>query len=180
MGERQIKNKAVFLDRDGIINQVIIRDGKAFSPRAREEFIIFEDAASAIKALKDDGFLVIVVTNQPDIARGKMAQDDLDWMTDKIRKETEVDDVIICPHDDGDGCDCRKPLPGMILAGAKKWGIDLKYSYMIGDSWKDMEAGSRGGCKCILINTVYNQDAICNIRVNKLYEAVQLIINSCQ
>lgn len=178
MGERKVKNQAVFLDRDGVINCAIIRDGKAFSPRTREEFIIVKDAAGAIKALKNGGFKVLVVTNQPDIARGRLSQDDLDWMTEKIMRETAVDEVIVCPHDDSDGCDCRKPLPGMILAGARKWEIDLENSYMIGDGWKDIKAGNSAGCKCILIDAVYNRDVTCNIRVNELYEAVELIINS--
>ncbi|MBN2570186.1 MAG: HAD-IIIA family hydrolase [Deltaproteobacteria bacterium] len=178
MGKCKVKNRAVFLDRDGVINHVVIRDGKAFAPRSREEFIIVEDTAGVIKDLKDRGFLVIVVTNQPEIARGSLAQDDLDWMTKKIMRETAVDEVIVCPHDDGDGCDCRKPLPGMILAGARKWEIDLENSYMIGDGWKDMKAGNSAGCKCILIDAVYNQDVVCDVRVDKLYEAVELIINS--
>jgi len=179
-----MKCPAVFLDRDGVINQAIIRDGKAFSPCTREEFIMVTDAAESISTLKNSGFKVIVVTNQPDIARGKLAQDDLDWMTDKIRKETKIDDIIICPHDDGDGCDCRKPLPGMILLSAKKWGIDLKNSYMIGDGWKDIQAGRQAGCKCILIDTVYNKDVDCEWRVKTLAQAVQYavqyIVENCQ
>lgn len=178
MGERKIKSRAVFLDRDGVINHAIIRNGKAFSPCTREEFIMVAGAADSVKTLKNYGFRVIIVTNQPDIARGKMSRDDLDWMTNKIRKETKVDDVIVCPHDDGDGCNCRKPLPGMILASAEKWGIDLKNSYMIGDGWRDMAAGSHAGCKCILLDAMHNKDVACNFRVNKLYEAVELIINS--
>ncbi len=173
-----MKSRAVFLDRDGVINHAIIRDCKAFSPRTREEFVMVTDAAGAIGSLKNKGFRVIVVTNQPDIACGKLSQADLDWMTEKIMRETAVDEVIVCPHDDSDGCGCRKPLPGMILAGAQEWEIDLENSYMIGDGWKDMEAGKSAGCKCILIDAGYNRDVACDIRVDELYEAVELTINS--
>ncbi|MFH1931655.1 MAG: HAD-IIIA family hydrolase [Pseudomonadota bacterium] len=176
MGKREVKRRAVFLDRDGVINHAIVRAGKAFSPCTREEFTMGTDVAASISTLKNSGFKVIVVTNQPDIARGKLEQDNLDWMTDKIRKETKVDDIIVCPHDDGDECDCRKPLPGMILHSAEKWGIDLANSYMIGDGWKDMEAGRQAGCRCILIDTAYNKDVDCERRVKTLAQAVQCIL----
>ena len=91
--------------------------------------------------LKDQGFLTVVVTNQPDIARGKMRQSVLNTMTERLYGELRVDDVRVCPHDDGDLCHCRKPKPGMILDAVEKWGIECSCSFLVGDSWKDMGAG---------------------------------------
>jgi len=177
MGKCEV-NRAVFLDRDGVINHAIVREGKAYSPRTRDEFRIVEGAASAVRALQEAGFKVRVVTNQPDIARGLLSTADSDWMTDQVLAETHVDEVLVCPHDDHYGCACRKPKPGMLLEGAGKWGIDLAQSFMIGDGWKDMEAGKQAGCTCILIDAIYNKDIGCDYRVKDLKSAAELIIKN--
>lgn len=169
-------NCAVYLDRDGVINSVIIHDGKVFSPRSRDEFRIIEGTAQAVQALQEAGFKVMVVTNQPDIARGLLSKADLDWMTDRVLSEIHVDELFVCPHDDHDGCTCRKPQPGMLLQGAEKWDVDLARSFMIGDSWKDMAAGHQAGCTCILIDAPYNQDIVCDYRVKDLKSAAALIM----
>ena len=169
--------KAVFLDRDGVLNEVIVRNGKAYSPKSREEFVLVGGAAQAVAVLRNAGFKVLVVTNQPDIARGELAQADLDWMTEKILSETKVDEVLICPHDDHHDCACRKPRPGMLLESAKKWNIALSQSYIIGDNWKDMEAGKRAGCTCILIDAEYNQGVAADWHVNCLMNAVKHILS---
>lgn len=168
--------RAVFLDRDGVLNKAIIRNGVAVSPRTRDEFCLVEDAPYAVQALKEVGFNVIVVTNQPDIARGHLSQEDLNWMTEQIRTVIAIDEVLICPHDDYHGCDCRKPKAGMLTEGARQWNIDLSQSFMIGDSWKDIEAGNTAGCTCILINAVYNKDVQCRHRVRTLSEAIEIIL----
>lgn len=168
--------RAVFLDRDGVINKVILRNGVPRSPRTREEFVLNEDAADAVQLLKSNGYVTIVVTNQPDIARGKLRQEDLDWMLDQVRQRCRIDDILVCPHDDGDACSCRKPLPGMILDGARKWGIDLGASFMIGDTWKDRDAARAAGCRFILINTPYNQTVECDLRVAGLKEAAEHVL----
>jgi D-glycero-D-manno-heptose 1,7-bisphosphate phosphatase len=174
MGKREV-NRAVFLDRDGVINHAIIRDGKAFSPRTREEFRLVEGTASAVRELHGAGFKVLVVTNQPDIARGLLTADNLDWMTGRILSETHVDDLFVCPHDDRHACTCRKPLPGMLHGGARKWSIDLTQSYMVGDGWKDMAAGKKAGCISILIDAPYNQGVGCDYRVKDIRSAVEII-----
>ena len=173
--KKYVEVKAVFLDRDGVINHAIIREGKAYSPRTRDEFRIIEGAASAVRALQDAGFKVLVVTNQPDIARGLLSAADLDWMTDQVLSETNVDEVLVCPHDDHHDCSCRKPQPGMLLEGAARWDIDLTRSFMVGDGWKDMEAGKKAGCTCILIDAPYNQGVGDDYRVKDLKSAVDLI-----
>lgn len=170
--------RAVFFDRDGVTNQVIMRNGEPNSPRTREEFILNEDAVDLVQFLKSKGFLTIVVTNQPDIARGKLRLDDLDWILNQLRQRCRVDDILVCPHDNGDACSCRKPLPGMILSGARKWGIDLMQSFMIGDTWKDRAAASAAGCRFILIDAPYNQNVECDLRVAGLKDAGRLVLES--
>jgi D-glycero-D-manno-heptose 1,7-bisphosphate phosphatase len=176
VGIDEMKHRGIFLDRDGVINKVIIRDGKVYSPQSKDEFSLVDDAAHAVQALKVAGFKVIVVTNQPDIARCKLSKADFDWMTECVMRETGVDDVVVCPHDDHDRCHCRKPKTGMLVNSAKKWDINLARSYMIGDSWKDIEAGKGAGCTCLLIDAEYNKDFDYQLRVKSLSEAAELIL----
>ncbi len=170
-------NKAVFLDRDGVINKVIIKDGKAYSPRRFGEFEFMENVAEQIKKIKAAGYYIIVVTNQPDIARGEMDISDLNEMTETIKANLSVDEISICPHDDADNCTCRKPKPGMLVDAAEKYEIDLNASFLIGDGWKDMEAAKNAGCKGILMDAFYNKGVCCFRRVRDMKEAINIIVN---
>lgn len=143
--------RAVFLDRDGVLNALVRRNGRPVSPRVPGDFRLFDDAYEALRALRSSGFRIFVVTNQPDIARGHLDSADLHEMLAIVRRELEVDDIAFCPHDDSDDCACRKPAPGMLLDLARRWNVDLRRSFMIGDSWRDVEAGRRAGCRTILI-----------------------------
>ena len=138
--------RAVFLDRDGVLNANIERDGKPVAPTTVEEFRIFPDTAAAVRRLKDAGFLLVVVTNQPDVGTGRTPRATMEAMHAKIRALMPIDDFEICFHTDADGCDCRKPKPGLILKAAAKHGIDLPASVMIGDRWRDVLAGQSAGC----------------------------------
>jgi D-glycero-D-manno-heptose 1,7-bisphosphate phosphatase len=152
------KNKAVFLDRDGVINEAVSRDGGYYSPRQFSDFKLKEGVKEFVAHIKKLGFLAIVVTNQPDVARGLMAREELDKMHDFMRKELSLDDVMICPHDNSDDCRCRKPKPGMLIDAADKWQIDLKNSWVIGDTKRDTDAGKNAGVRTILIDALYNRD----------------------
>lgn len=169
-------NRAVFLDRDGVINKAIIKDGKAYSPRTLSEFKIIKDIAEDIARIKKAGYLVIVVTNQPDIARGIIKRSEVDKMSEAIRANLDVDEILVCPHDDRDDCDCRKPKPGLILRAVDKDKIDLKKSFVVGDGWKDMGAAQAAGCRGILIQAIYNQAVDCFKRVKNFHEAVNAIL----
>lgn len=169
-------NKAVFLDRDGVINKVIVKNGKAFSPRHFEEFELVDNIEGEIKRIKDAGYIIVVVTNQPDIARGKMSISELNKMNEVIHSKMLVDDILICPHDDIDDCLCRKPKIGMILSAVQKYKIDLNASFLVGDSWKDMVAAKNAHCKGIMINACYNEGVDSFERVRNIKEAVNLII----
>ena len=144
-------NKTVFLDRDGVINRKLEND----YVKSWDEFVFLPGVFEAIKAIKEKGYLVIVVTNQRGITRGFMTEKDLQEIHQKMQKELEkhgaqVDDIFYCPHNISDNCNCRKPEPGMLIEAQKKWNIDFAQSYIIGDSESDIEAGKRVGVQGIL------------------------------
>lgn len=173
--------RAIFLDRDGVLNRVVLREGRdggveIGSPRALEEFVLEEGAAEAVSRLRGAGFLVFVVTNQPDIARGLMAPAELEGMSALLREEVGVDEVVVCPHDDGDSCGCRKPLPGMLLELAGRWGVELAGSYMVGDSWRDVEAGRAAGCETVLLRRDYNAGVAADLVVSGLDQVVERLV----
>lgn len=143
--------KAIFLDRDGVINQLIIREGRAQAPYTLEEFALYPGVEEALKIIKNAGYLAIVVTNQPDVARGWVKKESVELINAKIRELLPIDDIKICFHTNSDNCLCRKPMPGMLVEAAQEWGVDLEKSFMIGDRYGDISAGVRAGCKTILI-----------------------------
>ncbi len=175
-----MKNKAIFLDRDGVINKVVMRKGIVSSPWRLEEFEILPNVKECLKEFKKMEFLNIVFTSQPDISRGLLKIEDLGEMHKFIMETLLVDGIKFCPHDDKNNCNCRKPKPGLLLEAAKKWSIDLKKSYVIGDTWKDIGAGKAAGCKTILIRREYNKDfqKDYDFEVNNLEETVEIIKNS--
>jgi D-glycero-D-manno-heptose 1,7-bisphosphate phosphatase len=151
--------KAVFLDRDGVLNIPEFREGRSFAPRTLAAFKLAPDAPSSLQRLKDAGFALIVVTNQPDIGKGLLSSEILNRMHDVMRKNLPLDEVEVCPHIREDSCDCRKPKPGMILSSAARMDIDLARSYMVGDRSSDVEAGKAAGCKTIFIDLAYTAEA---------------------
>lgn len=168
--------KAVFLDRDGVINKVIIIDGKPFSPRRLEEFIVLDGVTNVLEKIKKEGFLNIVITNQPDIARHLISLDNIDKMHRFIKENLPIDDIFMCAHDDKDNCNCRKPKPGMLFEAAKKWSIDLKSSFLVGDQERDIKAGENAACTTILIDYPYNKGVVSDFRVNDLQMASEIIL----
>jgi D-glycero-D-manno-heptose 1,7-bisphosphate phosphatase len=169
---------AVFLDRDGVLNDAIIRDGKPYPPRTLGEFAITAGARASLDALKHEGFLLVVVTNQPDIARGIASREEVDAINAKLAASLPLDAIEICEHDDNQQCDCRKPKPGMMLRARQKLGIDLARSFMVGDRWRDIEAGRRVGCRTVLIGEGYGETFCCTptVKVASLPRAVSWIL----
>ena len=149
--------RAVFLDRDGVLNRAIVRNGKPYPPSAPSEMELVPDAPESLRDLKEAGFLLIVVTNQPDIARGTQKPAAVEAIHHALRQALPLDVFFVCPHHDSDQCDCRKPLPGLLLRAAGTHGIDLSHSFMIGDRWRDVEAGASAGCTTILIDYGYRE-----------------------
>ncbi len=153
-------SKAIFLDRDGVINQPVVKEGKPYPPATIKELIWVDGVAEGLQLLKDAGYLLFVVTNQPDVARGTTFQSTIDEIHQHILKVLPIDEVFCCFHDDKDNCNCRKPKPGMILNAAEKWNVDLKQSFLVGDRWRDVEAGKAAGVKTILIDYNYNEKKV--------------------
>jgi D-glycero-D-manno-heptose 1,7-bisphosphate phosphatase len=149
--------RAVFLDRDGVLNESIVREGRPYPPATMNELKIYPDAAGSLSNLKQAGFLLLVVTNQPDVARATQTRENVDAMNATIGAALPIDEFLICWHDDADGCQCRKPKPGLILQAATKYRIDLRRSFLIGDRWRDVDAGAAAGCRTILIDRRYRE-----------------------
>ncbi len=173
--------RTVFLDRDGVLNRAFIHDdGMSHPPASSDELEILPGVAEACMALRQAGFLLIVVTNQPDVARGTQRRHVVEAMSDALRRQMSIDDIRVCYHDDSDDCACRKPRPGLLLEAASVWGIDLPSSFMVGDRWKDIEAGRRAGCRTVLIRRGYSETERCNpdFQATSLREAADWILNT--
>jgi D-glycero-D-manno-heptose 1,7-bisphosphate phosphatase len=147
--------RAVFLDRDGVINKSLTREGLPYAPISMAEFQILPGVAEALLLLRAAGYLNIVITNQPDIKTGKQSPKVLHLMHEKLSNELALDDIRFCPHTDDDGCFCRKPLPGMLIDAANRWHVDLRESWLIGDRWRDIAAGQAAGCRCFFVDHGY-------------------------
>ncbi len=147
---------AVFLDRDGVLNEAFVRYGVPTPPGDVSEFRLLPGVQDACAALKKSGFALIVVTNQPDIARGTQTRAEVDRIHDRLRGLLPVDEICVCPHDDADDCSCRKPRPGMLLDAADRLGLDLARSASVGDRWRDVEAANRAGVAAIYVKSGYN------------------------
>ncbi len=154
------KMKAIFLDRDGVLNKSIIKDGKPYPPQSVKDVVILDGVPEGLIKLKQLGFLLVVITNQPDIARGKTTVTEVEKINNYLKEKLILDDVYYCPHDDKDNCDCRKPKPGLVFSAKTRWNIDLSNSFFVGDRWKDIETGRNAGLKTILIDYGYNEKYI--------------------
>ena len=172
------QRKAVFLDRDGVISRSLVKDGKPYPPSSLEEVEILPGVPRAIMKLKAAGFMIICVTNQPDVARQTQDRQTVEAINGFLLKSLCLDGIRVCYHDDNDKCLCRKPLPGMLLDAAKKFSINLKESFMVGDRWRDVEAGRRAGCTTVLIDYQYTEEERSepDVHVNSLPEAVDWIL----
>jgi len=170
--------RAVFLDRDGVINRAFVYDGKPFPPASIDGVEILPLVEFALRNLKAAGYILIVVTNQPDVATGKTSKSTVDQINAYLANLLPIDEFRTCYHQDGDGCHCRKPLPGSLFDAANEHQIDLKNSFMIGDRWRDIEAGVAAGCKTFFINYGYQekQPDFPDFVVSSLAEAAEIII----
>jgi D-glycero-D-manno-heptose 1,7-bisphosphate phosphatase len=172
--------RAVFLDRDGVISRALERDGLPYPPTSLGEFQIFSEVPEACRRLKQAGFLLVVVTNQPDVGRRTLKKEIVEAIHAEMCRQLPIDRVEVCYHP-GQGasdCDCRKPKPGMLLRAAKALGIDLAQSWMVGDRWRDMDCGHAAGCRTIFIDRGYTEalKQQPNFRAKNLLEAAEIIL----
>jgi D-glycero-D-manno-heptose 1,7-bisphosphate phosphatase len=149
--------RAVFLDRDGVINRAVVRDGRPYPPQTLGEVEILPGVEAAVQALQQAGFFIAVVTNQPDVARGRQTLDTVESINAYLGAQLGIDDFRTCYHDDSHDCACRKPKPGLLTDAAAIQGLDLRRSFMIGDRWRDIAAGQAAGCRTIWIDCGYDE-----------------------
>ena len=171
----------MFLDRDGVLNESVVRDGKPYPPATPADLRIIPGTAEALTRLKELGFLLLVVTNQPDVARGAQSREAVDEMHRDLRSKLPLDAVFTCFHDDKDSCECRKPRPGLVTRAAQEYGVDITQSYMAGDRWRDVDAGANAGCRTIWIDRGYKErspSSVPDAHVQSLNEAVDWILKT--
>jgi D-glycero-D-manno-heptose 1,7-bisphosphate phosphatase len=169
---------AVFLDRDGVLTIPQFRDGRSFAPRRLADFQLYEEAGRSLAALKETGFRLVVVTNQPDVGNGLVDRAVVEAMHRRLTELLPVDAIEVCYHRQSDYCECRKPKPGMLRRAAERLGLDCTSSFMIGDRASDVEAGRRVGCRTIFIDLGYVDEhpAAPDFVVSSIGEAAQLIV----
>lgn len=182
MGKHFLKHRAVFLDRDGVLNRPVVRSGRPYPPTSLRDFQLYRDAAPSCALLKAENFLLVVATNQPDVGRGNQELAVVQAMHGKLRDDLPmIDRIEVCYHSGdrhGQPCDCRKPKPGMILRAARELNIDLAASYLIGDRWRDVDCAHAAGCRSIFIEHGYDEalreDP--DFRVSNLAEATNVVL----
>ena len=162
MGEHEIRRRAVFLDRDGVINRPVVRDGRPYPPTEVKDFELYDDVAAGCARLETAGYLLVVVTNQPDVARGTQTRAVVEEMHRTMRDALpQIARVEVCWHagpSRGEPCDCHKPEPGMVWRAAEALDIDLTQSFLVGDRWRDVDCGHRAGCRTVLIDRNYSEE----------------------
>lgn len=168
-------NKAVFFDRDGVLNKSFVVNDKSYAPRTYQDFEIYEQAQIVIDKIRKMGYLILVITNQPDIRKGLIVQDELKKMHQMLKKKLKVEDIYCCPHVTEDNCQCRKPKPGMLMKASEKWSIDLRSSFMVGDQHTDVGAGKEAGCITILLKKSYSGKCQPDYTIDNLSEIVDIV-----
>jgi len=173
--------RAVFLDRDGVLNRSILREGKPYPPTVLEDFVLLPGVPEACHRLKEAGFLLVVATNQPDVGRGTLPQSAVEAMHQQLQEWLPLDRIEVC-YDPGGGeppSEFRKPRPGMLLRAARELEIDLARSFMVGDRWRDIDCGHAAGCTTVLIDYAYDEPIKTppDYRAGSLWDAAQIILD---
>jgi D-glycero-D-manno-heptose 1,7-bisphosphate phosphatase len=171
--------RAVFLDRDGVINEAVIRAGRPHPPRDADSLRILPGVVESLRLLKQHGFTLVVVTNQPDIARGATTAQEVAEIGQRLAEALPLDEIAVCPHDDSDGCGCRKPKPGLLIDAARRLDIDLSASFLVGDRWRDIGAAQAAGVRPVFIDHQYDERRPDGafVTATDLVEAARLIID---
>ena len=174
----QALKRAVFLDRDGIINAPVVRNGKPYPPSTLDSVEILPGVKDALIRLKEAGFLTIVATNQPDVATGKQSRVVVDSIHEQMKSQLALDDIRVCFCVEGPACPCYKPSPKLLVDAAEDWDIDLAKSFMIVDRWRDIGAGQSAGCTTFFVDYQYKEDLVYtpDFTISGLAEAASLII----
>ena len=177
------QKRAVFLDRDGVLNRALIRDGNPYPPAALDQFEVLPEAPAACERLRHAGFLLVVATNQPDVGRGTQSRQSVEEMHRRLLDCIPLDGIEVCWHAGrGEECPCRKPKPGMLIQAAAALGIDLTRSYMVGDRWRDVDCGVAAGCRTVFIDRGYAEElrAQPHFFARDLAEAAEIILRDAE
>jgi D-glycero-D-manno-heptose 1,7-bisphosphate phosphatase len=171
-----LKHKAAFLDRDGVINKAILKSGRPHPPKDASELEILTGVAEAVGLLKKNGYEIVVISNQPDVARGITSCINVELINEKIRELTGIKEFFLCFHDDKDKCSCRKPLSGLIEKACLSLNLSIKDSFLVGDRWSDIKAGQTLGIRCYFLDNNYLEPQPVEpfLRVSSLIEAVRM------
>jgi D-glycero-D-manno-heptose 1,7-bisphosphate phosphatase len=154
-----VKSRAIFLDRDGVLNDVVLRAGRPHPPALAEGMVVLPGARESLARFKEAGYRTIVVTNQPDVATGVQSRDVVEEIHRRLALELSIDAFKVCFHVDAHECPCRKPKPGMLVEAALEWDLDLAGSWLIGDRWRDIGAGQAVQCRTVWIDRGYAERA---------------------
>jgi D-glycero-D-manno-heptose 1,7-bisphosphate phosphatase len=175
-------NKAVFLDRDGVIVVPESRNGRGYAPRRLQDYRFYHDAHSSLCRLKEAGFLLVVVTNQPDVGNGLISRAVIDEMHARLVRELSVDAIRSCLHSQTENCACRKPAPGLLLEAIREFDLSVRHCFMVGDRATDIQAGKSAGCRAIFIERGYSepkpQDA--DFTVASMADAAEAVLRQNQ
>ncbi|MEO5341284.1 MAG: HAD-IIIA family hydrolase [Magnetococcus sp. MYC-9] len=176
-----MQQRAIFLDRDGVLCRSLVRDGKGYAPRSLAEFAIYPEAPTAVGLLKAAGFQIVVVTNQPDIGHGLVTEVCVASMHQRLQAAMPIDLILTCPHRQEEGCGCRKPRPGLLEEAVRRLSIDAGRSFMVGDRSSDVVAGQALGCVTLFIDRHYREPltVVPDGRVASVWHAAQWIVARC-
>ncbi len=169
--------QAVFIERDGVLNQVRVERQHQVSPLTLEEFHVNKEAAPLLKQLKSAGLIIVATTNQPGLSRGYQSRRELDRMHLLLQKTFALDEILVCPHDETDRCPCRKPKPGLLVEAGFKWHLDLDRSFVISDKWQDAEAARTAGCTSLLLQSPWVRSVHRDFVLPDLTAIVQKILH---
>jgi D-glycero-D-manno-heptose 1,7-bisphosphate phosphatase len=168
--------RAVFIERDGILNKVRNGPKQQITPIGLEDFQVVTSISEGLKKLKAVGYVLIATTNQPGLSRGYQSRRELDRMHDLLRKSLPLDDIMVCPHDEADHCPCRKPRPGLLIEAAFKWHLSLEQSFVVSDKWQDAEAARSSGCTSVILKSPWNGEVHRDFLLNDFGTAVDKIL----
>jgi D-glycero-D-manno-heptose 1,7-bisphosphate phosphatase len=167
---------AVFIERDGVLNEVRLEKQQPVSPMTLEDFHANQAAVPLLKKLKAAGLLLIATTNQPGLSRGYQTRRELDRMHELLRTTFALDDILLCPHDAADSCTCRPPKPGLLVEAGFKWRLNLDHCFVISNKWQDAEAARAVGCTALLLQSPWNGKARSGLVLPDLAAAVDKLL----
>jgi D-glycero-D-manno-heptose 1,7-bisphosphate phosphatase len=173
-----MSRRAVFIDRDGVLLDSPVEAGIPRPPRSPAEFAYLPGVAEALALIRSASLVPVVVTNQPDVTRGLTTRTFVESLHSRLRRDHDLTHIYTCFHDDADHCRCRKPAPGLLEQAARELGLSLPRSFLVGDRWRDIEAGRRARCTTLLVRRAYSGESSPDASVSSLLDAAHHITSA--